>query len=703
MAYRNGLQKEESSVSEYIQIPAAYAIKQARIRERDRLWQARQRYRYPDKDKRSNHHGAEQKQKIRTAPFVMWDGEGPCDAGYALFGNSSGYEICHPFLGTEECLNLIIECEQEIPDAIHIGFGFNYDVSMILADLSRRHKAALHANTRVVWKDWEIEHIPHKWFKVQHGKVIAKIFDIRSFFSGGYLDALEDFHIGTDEEREHIRVGKEGRADFLWSEIRSIREYWLTELRLGPLLAESLRGVFGDAGYIPRSWHGPGALARLALKRHKIYDAMAECPVDVRIAAQYAFAGGRFELFKAGHMQGKVYNADIRSAYPSYATQLPNLSRGRWRRGKNYESGKFGIYHINYASKPDSFRLYPLFRRMPNQMVVWPYRVEGWYWGPEAELVANDSDAQFLESWIFDEHDESDRPFAWLAEYYYRRQRLKNNGSAAEYTFKLIINSVYGQLAQRAGWNKKNKTAPRSHQLEWAGFVTSSCRAAVYKIAASCGEKLISIDTDGISSLAPFDTLAHGTRLGEWELTEYDDGIFWQSGIYTLKTSDCTDKKCENYKGLSAECGHEWSKARTRGIPKGSYTAEQLLDCLLRKEPLRLSKKVFVTYGLADNGRPNLCNQWISQPHEFVLGGAGKRLHFERACETSCLGSIHRLGMPLWDYGPDGSCVSVQHWLPWLAARDDDRDPKREMDDLALFDANHLDFDTEWMRDYSHD
>src|SRR6266702_3970176 len=126
-------------IGDWIVIPAAIVQKQMRIRERDRIWHARQRYTYPTKDKRQNHHAKDSKTAQRVnAPFIMWDGEGPRYAGYALFGNSAGYEICHPFLKTEECLELIMECESENPDAIHFGYGFNYDVSMILKDLPRR-------------------------------------------------------------------------------------------------------------------------------------------------------------------------------------------------------------------------------------------------------------------------------------------------------------------------------------------------------------------------------------------------------------------------------------------------------------------------------------------------------------------------------------------------------------------------------------
>lgn len=651
MARSNGIHRETPQPDTVTVVPFKKFEQHRRYYEREQIRKARNRYRWPSEDGRN--HNKEKR-------FVGWDGEGPRDAGYALFGNSDGDEICHPFLSTRECLDLIIEHKMANPDTINVWFGGDYDTSMILKDLPRRNISALHSYSKTVWEDYELEHVPHKWFKVKHGEIAVTIFDIHSFFDSSYYYALESWEIGTDEEREAIAKGKAGRADFLWSDIDNIRDYFRLELRLMPPLCERLRSVFADAGYVPRSWHGPGALARMALRRHKVYDAMAATPEPVSIAARSAFAGGRFELVLAGHFEGRIYNYDIHSAYPYFATFLPNLRRGVWRWSDRYESNKFAVWRILYEDRePNAFRLYPLFRRLPNAGVAWPYRTNGWFWGPEAELVRDNQNARIIGGWVFDEEDPTDRPFSWLTEYYLRRQRLKNNGQAAEYTFKLIINSVYGQLAQRVGWNRKNGSAPRTHQLEWAGFITSSCRAAIYRAGIEAGDKLISLDTDGLYTLAPLENLDIGPALGQWECEEFDDGIFWQSGVYFLKKSE------------------EWKKAKTRGIPKGTYTAEDLLERIKTLESFSIYKNVFVGYALADNGQWEKRNTWEHKEHEFVFGGSGKRSHIGRKgrCNSRCHGDIHALGSIQILYGPNGSAESEPHYLPWL-------DNSQEMADI---------------------
>jgi hypothetical protein len=87
------------------------------------------------------------------------------------------------------------------------------------------------------------------------------------------------------------------------------------------------------------------------------------------------------------------------------------------------------------------------------------------------------------------------------------------------------------------------------------------------------------------------------------------------------------------------------------------------------------------------------------EPHEFAMGGSGKRIHFPKACASEC-GTMHRLGMPLALYGPYGDATSRRHYLPWL---DPPPNNRNVIDDLMLFDANHLDFEDEWVREYNHE
>ncbi len=692
-----------------IQVPTATVEAHARRQQQLRRARASYRLRHPELTTRN-------KLRQQSKPFIAWDGEGPRDAGYALFGSSDGDEIRKPFLSTMECLDLILDCKLRNPDSIHVWYGSNYDVSMILHDMPWKQYSALKHWNRCVWHDYEIEHIPGKWFVVKRHGVIAKIFDVCSFFEGPYVQALEDMAIGTAQEIEILKREKARRSEFLFSEINEIRDYWQLELRLMPQLCDKLRSAFLDAGFDVRSWHGPGALANMAMRKHGVFQCMAESPRQVKWAAKCAFAGGRFEMFRGGYIQHRIYNADIHSAYPHFARQLPNLAKGRWRQGHKYEAGKFAVYHIRYKEHrmPVQFELekaekrvrslkpYPLFHRLKGGNVVWDNNVEGWYWGPEAELVANNPDAIFIESWVFDEDNANDRPFAWLADYYDQRQAYKDEGSVLELTFKLIINAIYGQLAQRAGWDKRKRTSPKSHQLEWAGWITSACRAAVYRAAIDVGDRLISIDTDGVYAHGPFSDLDIGRNLGQWDVAEYDSGVFWQSGIYALSSVVCVDKECANRGGDSRACGHEWVKGKTRGIPKGKYEAADLIHALEHGEDLHLKRKVFTGYGLALNGQRSRLNTWSEDDVTIVFGGDGKRYHNKVRCAGRiCPGDgVHHFMPAMIRDNPYDNIVSEPHTLPWEVTDLLAESHKRKVDDMTFFNQNHLDYDEQWVKDY---
>jgi hypothetical protein len=709
----------------FIRVPEHVAEAARKRAEKTRIRKAK----YDANVGRTNHHARDGTRTDRIPlaerEFIVWDGEGPQDTAYSLFGNSKGMEICYPTLSTSDCLAFIVEAGKRYPGAIHTSFGFMYDISNILKDLSWRHFGALLKFNRTVWKDYEIEVIPHKWFKVKQGNVSVKIYDVHSFFASSLVGALEKWKIGPFadsigknivnstapmvqvvpsldtvcgmDEQSLVRLFKNLRSEFLWKDIEQIRVYMRLELKYTKILMEALRDVFIDAGYLPRSWHGPGSLARMAFTRHNIYANMAVCPSEVRIAARYGFFGGRFELFAAGHIDGTVYGADLNSAYPFFCSQLPNLANGEWHYTKTFVAGSFGIYNVRYDAPAeryhvetktgihDPYAIHPLPYRDKHGMVSWPNRVEGWYWTPETEIALETGHAQILEGWYFEEANSDDKPFAWILEYYHRRKLLKKLGNPAEYTFKLILNSIYGQLAQRTGWDRKTHTPPRTHQLEWAGYITSACRAAVYRAAMQNPDAVISIDTDGVFSTMPFRDLQWGDELGEWEYTEYEDGVFWQSGIYGLKKGSCV---------LNEQCSLQWSKAKTRGIPRGTYSVADLLDRVESRESLQLTKKVFIGYGLARIGNREKINTWTSEPHNFVFGGGGKRYFPKRGVKRA--GNLYRLALPFASYGI-GMLYSVQHSLPWI-------NPENEWAErplanaLVLFDRN--DRDDDWYIDY---
>lgn len=612
------------------------------------------------------YHKGHTSRNAATLQFVAWDGEGitlPTERKqrFVLFGNSKGFAVRSDRLTSIECLQLLIDTEISNPNAIHVGFAFSYDVEMILADVPVTQMRILRQKGYVLWRGYRIEYKKGKWFqvgrKVGAVKVSIRIWDVFAFFGTSFLVSIREY-LGDIPELQAIEAGKKARHSFTFDDLDEfIIPYWKLELDLLVRLMNTLRERLYGAGLKVRQWHGPGAIATYAMKQKRVDLVMCkDIPTEVNEAAQYAYAGGRFELFKIGRQREGVHAYDIRSAYPSAITELPNLANGTWEYVENPTTiHRFGVYHIRFANRSlFTGRPMPFFYRDPRHTIHFPNVTEGWYWSPEAEIgLALNKDARILEGWIY--HEDGSRPFEWVDDVYERRARWKRDGNPSQIALKLLLNSMYGKFAQRVGW-ERTKCAPVWHQLEWAGFVTSHARARLFRamVQAYRTDSLIGVETDGIFSSSPLD-LPIGEGLGQWEADYYDEMIYLQSGFYFKKQEG------------------EW-KAKYRGFDKGTITvndAEHVLSQWTGGSnvlgSLTGTTTRFASLGawLQTSEPENNRNVWTTAERKLTLGLDGKRIHRHEACKACSLGiNPNELMHDLTITYPVGG-LSAKHVIPW--------------------------------------
>lgn len=600
-------------------------------------------------------------------PFVAWDGEAvnnrddpdSAEHPYALFGSSRGWRVRSYNLNTVDCLSLIMETENECPDAIHFGFAFGYDVNMILRNLPLPALYNLRRTGKTRFQGYDIEYIPRKWFWVAYGKgrgrTTAKIFDTFSFFNKSLGSTLRKYGIGSTEQLDRIDRGKGERPDFAYEDIvSSIEPYWETELDLMVQLMDKFRGILENAGIYLSSWHGPGAIAGYLLRENGVKEHKGYFGDEIIDASRYAYFGGRFEPFMAGYYDGPIYSADINSAYPYSQSRLPSLQNGKWLHGYGRPSNspsdtRLGIYRIHFGQEI-SHKAMPLPHRDKSGTVSFPATTAGWFHAPEAALVWNNPNAEFLDWHVFE--DDGSYPFAWVEEMYERRLEMQRIKDPTEYGLKLGINSLYGRIAQRSGWERTGD-APQWHQLEWAGAITSECRSMVYAAAKSVGPGLISIDTDGVLSAIPFRKLPNGTgnRLGQWKCSQYTGLLYIQNGVYWLRD----------------EHG-EWLPPKSRGIPRKKLEFERVYPIIKAGQNLEINQHSFIGFGLALRGRIDDWRKWLDEPRTISFGGTGKRTHNARSCSACRRGLGYADGMHALVPIPPRQVESFPHHLPWLSA-----------------------------------
>lgn len=605
-------------------------------------------------------------------PFIAWDGEATQDAGYCLLGNSAGMELCSPDLDTESTLGFMVEAGSELREAFHISYVFDYDVNNILKDLDWPHLILLKELGTVKWHGYKIKHIPGKSFSVSRDKRRIRIEDIFSYFRCPYCTgnsenpgALDKYDIGSAGLRADIGSGKSLRADFAWADIEYITGYFRNELATMPMLMDKIREACEAAKMYITSWYGPGALAKYELQKQNMRNHLAKTPDDMQLAVQTAYAGGWFDRHYFGYYEGPIYTADINSAYAWAMTLLPSLANGKWRyiEGEDARSftGNFGVFHIRYGGRSDrrDWQNYlracsgvplPLWQRSKNGSIHRPFRTTGWYWNFEARQVHDDPESSFLGAWVLDH--ESVYPFDWISPAYDTRLLLKQAGDPAQLALKWMLASIYGTLAQRAGWKRRGRIAPSWHQLEYAGAITSACRSLLYTAGASVAGNVVSFDTDGIISTKPFPDLPHGkgSGLGQWECEEFSALCYFQNGIYWLR----------DMQGI-------WKPPKTRGIPYGQIGGVDRALETLDTGTFAISRHNFVGYGAALHRRDrSVWRTWQDTDYHIDITRSGSRQHIAKMCRACQEGKkfsegLHNLAMVI----PKEN-ISQPHKLPWL-------------------------------------
>jgi hypothetical protein len=644
--------------------------------------------------------------------FIAWDGEGinlngsSMPQSYILFGCSTGEYISNTEnITVFEIIDFMLNIGEANVGAIHIGFAFDYDANMIIRTLHTKTLERLHKNGSVYLKrpdgiKYRVEWRPRKWLQVTrfnptysatntHAKTTVRIYDIFSFFNKSFIAAYEG-NVGPVPEI--IEKGKAKRSTFTVNDLTdgTIYRYWSVEIKMMQELAEELRKRLYGAGLRISLWHGPGALASYELRRHNIKDHMKESPDEVREASRYAYMGGRFEMYSLGRHHGPIYSMDINSAYPHAIRLLPGLSTGNWtfKTGTDLMERKslrdFGVYRIRMQYDLTSrvrgpFGAYPspLFHRDLLGNITYPWRVNGWYWCPEAIQVLR-SNARGLSTleggWEYETEDAS-RPFKWVEDTYNLRQEWKTKKYPSEMALKLLLNSMYGKMAQRIGWDEEKRKGPTYHQLEWAGWVTSNCRAMLWNVMSRIPhQSLIAVETDGLYTTTDPATIGirNSKELGGWEVEKYDEILYVQSGLAWLRKGNCK-QGCEHTEDDRKQKICAWICKR-RGLDARTF---ELNDCISYLSSLGPRQKWapyigettrFVGLGAAIQSAiptKKRLGVWETKTREITPGLSGKRLHMFSNCAACSNGKTAYEAGHTMIIKPIRDPESYPHDIPW--------------------------------------
>ncbi len=492
--------------------------------------------------------------QVRRKPFVGVDGEGGLVNGrheYLLLrvGEHLLYRNSEPLRSRH-----ILRWLTSLPsDGIHVGFGFDYDVTMILRDWPEEKLRALFDRESRKTEDGKgyvpvghdgflVEYLPRKHFRVSRfvkneERRWFTVHDTIGFYQSSFVQALEAWNIGTVEERDAIRAMKAKRSEFTEATEDEI-EYNRRECVMLAELLEALRDATRDVGYTIANYEGAGCLAQAMLTKHEA-PRRADLPAELHSAARAGYYGGRFEISRIGFVE-PVHEYDLASAYPWAMSELPCLEHGRWIHEPT-NNAEAQILRVSFTtSRPWG----PFPYRDPDGVILYPWSGRGWYWASEVLEALAAGDAVVIEdAWSF-VSDCDHRPFSWIPDIYAERQRL-GKGSKGK-ILKLGMNSLYGKMAQSVG-------QPRFANAVYAGMITARVRAVMSEVCAKYGDDVVMIATDGIYLTREMESerriVQPGEKspLGAWEHQPFDDLFLVKPGIYFT---------------------NDGAKVKTRGVPR---------------------------------------------------------------------------------------------------------------------------------------
>lgn len=615
--------------------------------------------------------------------FVAWDGEGYTDPStgrhlYTMLAHSNGDIITNVNgLPTWEVLEFMLNADTG--DAWNIIYGGNYDVNMILKDLSKDKLEFLYHHGKVRWGIYTIEWRPGKQFAVRDRYRKFRMFDVLPFFQRPFVQACDEYLGKEWEYRDQIIAGKKRRGTFTESEMEYVEEYNRAELRLLVRLAGELRerlyrvnlpGHEGSEGIRLTRWDGPGAIATSLFQKYGVKKAIRESPEPVARAARHAYAGGRFEIIRQGNSSRPCYQYDINSAYPAAIQHLPCLAHGHWRRVDEPTSVvRFGLYRIEADNISDDWtRPLPLWYRTREGRVVYGNTVNNWYWTPEAE-TALEYGLTIVEGWEYEQTCDH-QPFWFVPELFTQRAALKRQGDGAHVGIKLGLNSLYGKLAQQVGWGYNDDGSiriPPYHCIEWAGYVTSACRAQLWRASLLAPDDIIAFETDAVFTRVPL-LLDIGSGLGQWEATEYRSLTYLMSGYYFGTLDDGSDIE------------------KSRGVNKGSVSREQAIQAIKEFGHIEAEQTRFITLGQALHQNFSLWQQWVTSPRRLTARIEGKRIHAmtsEKGNHDQNDGWLETWPNPLL---PMENGMSKEYDIEWMKNTDYDRSLTRREDEDRDYD-----------------
>ena len=417
-------------------------------------------------------------------------------------------------------------------------YNLSYDAECILKllpeEILKQYKWK--KELKFQYKNYKIHYIDRKKLTISKGKHSVSCYDIAQYYDNKPLDvASESIGIILDQKYLELKKKRSIFSKFHYSRHkREIRAYCIEDCRLTKELSEHWIATFEAVfEFYPNNWISAGYLAEKVLINNNIpIPLFNELPYSVQEIARKSFYGGRFELIKRGFI-GECFLYDINSAYPYSLTKLPDITNGRWfESNKIHPKATIGFFFIE-ANVSDKVKIAPFPFVKKNRTICYPSGKFRTYVTLDELLMVKDDpkiNYKIIESWQFIPKKNCSYPFKkFIEKQYYKRLELKQENNPLEKAIKIVLNSIYGKMAQRT-----NKVIGNLFNPVIASYITGFTRMQLYKFTKenNLDNHVVAYATDSIACQKKITGL-DSMKLGEMKLDKKaNDVVFLSNGFY---------------------------------------------------------------------------------------------------------------------------------------------------------------------------
>ncbi|QMU54803.1 MAG: DNA polymerase [Nitrosopumilus sp.] len=418
-------------------------------------------------------------------------------------------------------------------------YNLSYDADCILKLLPQeilkayKWKKELH----FVFGKYVIHYIDKKKLTIRKGNHSVNCYDIMQYYDRKSLVNAYKDSIKKPLDKSYLKI-KKSRDVFTTYHYarnkRQIRNYCIYDCKLTKELSEYWISIFYDVfGFYLDNWISAGYLAEKVLINNEIdIPKFNEIQYEIQEIARNSFYGGRFELIQRGYI-GECYLYDINSAYPFALTTMCDITNGKWFNSKKINSeSTIGFFSI-VAEIDDCVKISPFPFRKKNGTICYPRgKFQTFATLDELRTIQDDPKIKctILDSWQFIPNKNCKKPFKkFIEEQYEKRLKLKQEKNPLEHPIKIILNSIYGKMAQRM-----NNVIGNLFNPVIAAYITGYTRAELYSFTKKydLDKQVVAYATDSVACQTKIPNLDN-KELGSMKLdNEGQDVIFLSNGFY---------------------------------------------------------------------------------------------------------------------------------------------------------------------------